>query len=220
MKNFYAMKMFKHLMVVALALFAFNALAENKIWIDDFEINPGDEKTLDLKGTFDESVAGIQLDIIFPEGLEIQTIRTKNPKYLLPNDDIDPGWTWKYSSPADIAPYGRRFMGYGDIETYVDQSDSGCQFFQIKVKASDTYDNAQKLTIKQAKFSTRPGTTMACPDVVVATEVVETIATEKAVKGVKYYNLLGVESAEPFAGVNVVVTEFEDGSKTAAKVVK
>ena len=42
----------------------------------------------------------------------------------------------------------------------------------------------------------------------------------KTVASVKYYNMAGVEASEPFAGVNVVVTTFTDGSKTVAKAVK
>ena len=49
---------------------------------------------------------------------------------------------------------------------------------------------------------------------------VEDLAAEKNVASVKYFNLLGVESAEPFQGVNVVVTTYTDGSKSARKVVK
>ncbi len=49
---------------------------------------------------------------------------------------------------------------------------------------------------------------------------VEDLAADKAVKSVKYVNLLGVESNEPFAGINVVVTTYTDGSKSARKVVK
>ena len=42
----------------------------------------------------------------------------------------------------------------------------------------------------------------------------------KAVAGVKYYNLAGVESDKPFDGVNVVVTTYTDGTKAATKVIK
>ncbi len=43
---------------------------------------------------------------------------------------------------------------------------------------------------------------------------------DKDVKGVRYYNLLGVESNEPFQGVNVVVTTYTDGTRSAKKVIK
>ncbi len=42
----------------------------------------------------------------------------------------------------------------------------------------------------------------------------------KVVAGVKYYNVAGVEASEPFSGINVVVTNYTDGTKTMAKVVK
>ena len=42
----------------------------------------------------------------------------------------------------------------------------------------------------------------------------------KPVAGVKYYNLAGVESNEPFDGVNIVVTRYTDGSMSPSKVSK
>ncbi len=43
---------------------------------------------------------------------------------------------------------------------------------------------------------------------------------EKTVQSVVYYNLQGVQSAEPFSGINVVVTTYTDGSRSTVKVVK
>ena len=44
--------------------------------------------------------------------------------------------------------------------------------------------------------------------------------TDKAVAGVKYYNLAGIESDRPFEGVNIVVTTYTDGSRSSSKVLK
>ncbi len=49
---------------------------------------------------------------------------------------------------------------------------------------------------------------------------VNNVNAAKAVAGVKYVNLAGVESAQPFQGVNVMVTTYTDGTKTTSKVVK
>ena len=49
---------------------------------------------------------------------------------------------------------------------------------------------------------------------------VNDVNVNKAVAGVKYYNLAGVESDMPFDGVNVVVTTYTDGTKAASKVIK
>ena len=46
------------------------------------------------------------------------------------------------------------------------------------------------------------------------------IAGDKQTVGVRYYNLAGVESAEPFKGVNLKVTTYTDGSRTTEKIIK
>ena len=49
------------------------------------------------------------------------------------------------------------------------------------------------------------------------TGVEDVIDNAAEVASVKYVNLQGVESAEPFSGVNVVVTTYTDGTSTAVK---
>ncbi|MBQ3324972.1 MAG: chitobiase/beta-hexosaminidase C-terminal domain-containing protein [Muribaculaceae bacterium] len=48
---------------------------------------------------------------------------------------------------------------------------------------------------------------------------IDSISMEN-VKSVRFYNAAGVESATPFNGVNIVVREMNDGSKSVIKVVK
>lgn len=48
---------------------------------------------------------------------------------------------------------------------------------------------------------------------------IENLSMEN-VKSVRYYNVAGVESATPFQGVNIVVREMNDGSKSVTKMVK
>ena len=49
---------------------------------------------------------------------------------------------------------------------------------------------------------------------------VNEIQASKDVQSVKYFNMLGVESLEPFNGVNVKVTTFTDGTTEATKIIK
>lgn len=42
----------------------------------------------------------------------------------------------------------------------------------------------------------------------------------KEVKGVSYFNMMGVESAQPFDGVNIMVTTYTDGTQSATKVLR
>lgn len=49
---------------------------------------------------------------------------------------------------------------------------------------------------------------------------VTSAAVAKQVKSVVYYNTAGLQSAEPFTGVNIVVTTYTDGTKNTAKLLK
>ncbi len=49
---------------------------------------------------------------------------------------------------------------------------------------------------------------------------VNELNSDKAISGVQYVNVAGQVSAEPFEGVNIVVTTYVDGTRSAVKVVK
>ncbi len=46
------------------------------------------------------------------------------------------------------------------------------------------------------------------------------LMNDRAVKSVSYYNLMGVESEQPFEGINIVVTRYTDGTISTAKVLR
>lgn len=49
---------------------------------------------------------------------------------------------------------------------------------------------------------------------------VNDVNSAKEVKGVSYFNMMGVESAQPFDGVNIMVTTYTDGTSSTAKVLR
>ncbi len=51
------------------------------------------------------------------------------------------------------------------------------------------------------------------------TDVTE-VNVEKTVTSVRYYNVMGMESEQPFDGINIVVTRYSDGTTSAVKVMK
>lgn len=57
------------LAVVALCA-ASNAWADNKLYIEDFAINPGETKTIEVLLENDDPISGLQFDVDMPEGLE------------------------------------------------------------------------------------------------------------------------------------------------------
>lgn len=54
----------------------------------------------------------------------------------------------------------------------------------------------------------------------IAGTAVESVKGDKAIAGVKYYNVAGIESNEAFEGVNIKVVKYVDGTTKAVKVVK
>lgn len=51
------------------------------------------------------------------------------------------------------------------------------------------------------------------------TDVTE-VNVEKKVVSVRYFNVMGMESEQPFDGINIIVTSYSDGSRSAIKVLK
>ena len=49
---------------------------------------------------------------------------------------------------------------------------------------------------------------------------VNDVNSAKEVKGVSYFNMMGVESPQPFDGVNIMVTTYTDGTQSATKVLR
>ncbi len=49
---------------------------------------------------------------------------------------------------------------------------------------------------------------------------VREVNCSKVIESVRYYNIMGMESEQPFEGINIVVTRFSDGSTSTFKVLK
>lgn len=49
---------------------------------------------------------------------------------------------------------------------------------------------------------------------------VRDLQAEKTVVSVRYYNVMGMESKQPFEGINIVVTRYSDGSASTVKVLR
>lgn len=61
--------------------------------------------------------------------------------------------------------------------------------------------------------------TMLTPNTSIPTAIT-TVNANAQVESVRYYNVAGIESSKPFAGMNIVVTRYNDGSVTTTKLVK
>lgn len=83
-----------------------------------------------------------------------------------------------------------------------------------------TNDAAQSFTPNEASVVTfsKFGATVKAKNVDVTG--VEQLNTNKSVTAVKYYNVAGLESSEPFDGLNIVVKTYTDGTRSAEKMLK
>ena len=79
-------------------------------------------------------------------------------------------------------------------------------------KRKVAYDNTQPLSSDYVVFPLNL-------DANTVTGITETTAA-KTVKSVRYFNIMGVELAEPTAGVNIVLTTYTDGTTHSQKILK
>lgn len=92
---------------------------------------------------------------------------------------------------------------------------------EVAVAATDAKSAPRKVdydstVTPSTKFVVYP---LDLDDTKVATGVND-VNSAKEVKGVSYFNMMGVESAQPFDGVNIMVTTYTDGTSSATKVLR
>lgn len=99
------------------------------------------------------------------------------------------------------------YVYQGNLEGVKTKSPS--KWYDLRVELSDQRGNKDVQVIAPA-FRI---------DSISASGVTEVLTT-KAVQSVRYYNLQGQPSGQPFQGVNIQVTQFTDGTTTSKKIIK
>ncbi|MBR1550987.1 MAG: hypothetical protein IJ632_01555 [Muribaculaceae bacterium] len=186
-----------------------------------------------------------QVDFTVPEGFAVET-NSRGKLVATPLDRLVSDSHKIEFAQSSSNPLQYRLLAYsGDgYEMTGDNEDKGindpiCSFkliaeesaIQGKGKVGDITIFAQQLTDPVNKgaifFFHGTGGQGVAPRVetefklgVFGTTAVTELAADKAVAGVKYFNAAGLESNEPFQGVNIVVTKYVDGTTKAVKVVK
>ena len=107
--------------------------------------------------------------------------------------------------------YGDLLKPYCDFETGVSSLVPDYPFGFIMTGLSAVYENGelvyQGCLYDEAQQLKNP-------------TAITTIAGDRQVKSVCYYNLAGVESDEPFDGVSIRVTTYTDGTRSTKKILK
>ncbi len=236
----------KALLFAAAAMVGISAFADGlpestKLYVDPVEMEPGQIAYVQLK-LANPDAAGLSafgVDMIFPEGLtpvkfKLQDAGFEGDKskygFMYPDldeDAVDLALAAQYTASArrlrmtayDAEADGLMFeAGDRAIVLFAVQADEAA-------KAITPGDYSVTMNNMMVSSPATVGISGPLADssftITVKGEVtgVEDI-NAKAVAGVKYYNLAGVESNKPFDGVNVVVTTYTDGTKAASKVIK
>ena len=153
---------------------------------------------------YDENAPAWDFEVGQEDGKIHLTTKMDRPLYSGTNSQIGGKGTlgrkdnWAFVAPADLEEVKLVARFY-----YKKNSTSS-----LKARPTDS-DRLYYVVEKQVTLKTDENIITDIEDV-----------TNKTVAGVKYYNLMGVESNEPFNGVNIVVTRYTDGSISTQKVLK
>ncbi len=229
--------------MVGISAFAADVPASTKLYVNPVEIDPGQTVYVDLN-LANPDFAGMstfQVDLIFPEGLTPVQFKLSDAgyegnrsKYAFVHPDLDEDAMYMSGTVNYNATARRLRLAMIDAEAEgltFEASDRPVMLFAIQADEAAKAIAPGEYTVTMSNMVvSSPGTvgiggpladssfTVTVKGEPVVTGVEDINA--KAVAGVKYYNLAGVESNKPFDGVNVVVTTYTDGTKAASKVIK
>lgn len=235
----------KTLLLVGFAAVCMSAFAEkdpgtsatDSLFIRDFTAKPGDtvEVILNLKN--ETGYAALQSDFHYPEGITAAQVDDYDPEldthtmvWAKPINRakkhqigaaVSPGTSLRIVmfnlQNLRIPPRTEGDLGIVKLYIAIDKNlaagvydcyqDNICYSTANPDESGDGYFGGNMKAQIPFKITVDPS-------------AVNDVNASKEISSVKYYNVAGVESAEPFQGINIVVTTYADGSKTTNKVVK
>ena len=137
--------------------------------------------------------------------------------FCIPKHDENEGMN-KYNFHGAFYPLWD-FNLAGDVSSEL-RSDGGYTFHAIIIlryaPASPRHGVSPDPSKRAWEFFAAP-VDLVNPNIV--TDVVD-VNAKKQVKSISYFNLMGVESAEPVDGVNIMVTTYTDGTTSSEKILK
>ncbi len=183
-------------------------------------------------GELDLALLAYEFTLVFPDGLDVVTVA----------DEWDPEVVEVKCEPTSNFPssFGVSLStGYKDKKLKVIcKNEKQRRFNLIEANKADKYPLFKVTAVAADDFESgnitptmglwligtgdKPAEDCMEPPLTAmqVTTAVRDINADKAIAGVKYYNVAGVESNEAFDGVNIVVTTYVDGTTSAVKVIK
>lgn len=118
-------------------------------------------------------------------------------------------WSGQNGARGVILPLNTSWCGA------ISFSEQQYQDIKVAVQLKDTKNAPRRLQDDRNTYSAYEFFLLDASSAIVT--AIDDITTASGVTSVKYYNLAGLESTAPHAGVNIVVTTHADGSKTTSK---
>ena len=226
---------FKSLVVAAMSFAALTASAENNVWMEDFEIQPGTESAWQkIFLNNDLPVGAWQLSIALPDGLEVTAAgfpATAERKARYPYTEDDEGeveYEHTMSSGFNANEGVYKLIVFNTKGNNMNEDVTSGPIARIKLTAAANFAGGDvEFTYFKSDYFI-PGQpnaawTMVNPSVCHVTTphtAIENVDASKSIASVQYVNVAGQVSSTPFNGVNMVVTRYADGSTVTTKVVK
>ena len=182
------------------------------VTLQSISLRPGETRTIDVALINSEyDYVGFQGNLVLPQGLTLVSVsgidRGDSHSYYSSQNKIEDNVYTIIGISSNLAAYG---LATGNI-------------MQLTVAASNDF-NAASADVQLANIqlinSRRHLVTAADAQAVVNTTGIDEVNTGKSVAAVRYINVAGQESNQPFDGINIVVTTYTDGTTSTAKVVK
>lgn len=213
------MSMKKNLVILLMMLFGIApAVADNVVFIDDFEMNPGEEKWVEIRMQNTDLIANLQMSLVMPLGLHVTSVSCGD--YLgtsLPNKwdaetEKDMGSTWEVLTNTNDDLYNillisgiARYKNEGGnvLDFGIESPNEALPIIKIRLYADGSFDsgsinfvNCLAASVKQLSIPVDGlYTSVFLPNAI--NEVTKDESTSDDVQ----YNIVGQKVGESYKGV-------------------
>ena len=181
--------------------------------IQSFSLRPTETRTVEVSLTNDEHIyTAMQFDVVLPQGVKLLDIEgvdrgIRHNFYILQHEAQE--------NVYSVIGVSMEMAAFNGNEGHV---------MSLTIAADDDFkaNNAVVQLTNVLLVSTEQEVYNSSDVMTKVSEAsgVEQVLAGKQIVNVRYINVAGQESETPFNGVNIVVTTYDDGTVTTAKVVK
>ena len=195
-----------------LAADQFNQTSDGFV-VPGFSMKAGDTRFIDVQlDNVEHDYTALQCEIIVPQGLNLTRVkgidRGANHTFFMRANDVEQNVYTIMGAAMDMATFAGN---EGNI-------------MRLTVTATDDFSSEDaELALTNIVLVTKTNDAFLASDAkakINDESGIENISADKQIDHVRYINVAGQESDQPFDGVNIIVTTYTDGTTTTVKVIK